>query len=728
MLYEGQHWFNKNKSTSLRITVISACGNNFAVSDMYKAQISENTPKPKVYSKQALLKLIESGSLNQEYYELASELTFTDNTISNLGRSKWLKKRDKKWNFINHLCTPKLIDKYLFGNGLNEEIKLTLEEYPERWQTTGAYYNAINRYITFGVTKNALLPFGLKNTGSNYKNFESCDSNVVKRGRGGKNNEFSRSKTRGITNRDKTNIVKVLKYFSRVHSKFTLKRAFEVYQEQYETHVLSRDSDEHQMRSYIPFELNKTISYDQFYHHAKKLLSRGDLLRLKVGNLNFEKDYKDRQGSAHDGVRGATHRYEVDATVLDIYVRYPFDARGRYTMGRPVLYLVVDVYSTLIVGFYIGFDGPNSDGVSQALVNACSDKVEFANRYGLEISENDWPAYHIPLEITTDNGSEFPDGLFESILKNVIGVIAINIAAVYRGDAKATVERKFGVINDQFIHYQAGSIFNVQRGVQHPSNHSLYDYDALVKIMITEVIYHNKSAERLKRFNWQCVVDDIDITPNALFLHSLKNDMAGGRPTTKDDNAKVRWAFLREEEATVRDTSVYFDGLEYHSPFASSAGWYARAKHHGRFKIPVKRVRDWCNSIWHKTEFGEYVELKLKNINNESPWLNGHWEAVLHQLERHKDKIAEGKENARHLRAKKRTIQHEIRGEMYHELADAAPSERRTMQAGIKQRKEIQKSVNTLRHATELAKTFGGDSQGMEPESDDFNLDEQLYD
>jgi putative transposase len=728
MLYEGQHWFNKDKSISIRISAISDCCNNFALSDMDKAQSSENTSKSKVYSKDELLKVIESGCLNQEYFDLSPELTFSDEEITRLGRAKWLEKRDKKWSYIELLCTQELVQKYLFGEGINEEVKLAIKTYPERWKSRGAYYNAINRYITFGQTINALLPFGLKNTGSNYKHFESCDTIIVKRGRGGKNNEFSRSKTRGITNQDKAQILKVLKYFSRVHSKFTLKRAFEVYQEQYETHILSRDSDEHQMRSYIPYELNKTISYYQFHYHATKLLSRGDLLRLKVGNLNFEKDHKDRQGSAQDGVHGATHRYEVDATVLDIYVRYPFDTSGRYTMGRPILYLVVDVYSTLITGFYIGFDGPNSDGVSQALVNACSNKVEFANRYGLEILEDDWPAHHIPLEITTDNGSEFKNSLIKSILKSEIGVKAFNIAAVFRGDAKGTVERKFGVLNDQFIHFQPGSIFKVQRGEQHPSNHSLYDYDALVKIMITEIIYHNNSADRLKRFNWQCVADDIDITPKALFLHSLEKDMAGGRPTTKDDDAKVRWAFLQEEDATVRDTSVYFDGLEYHSPFANSAGWYARAKHHGRFKIPVKRVRDWCNSIWHKTEHGEYVELKLKNINNESPWLNGHWESVLHQLERHKDKVAKGEENARHLRAKKRTVQSEIRGEMYHELSNAAPSERRTMQAGIKQRKEIQKSVNTLRAATEMAENFGGDSQGMDPKNDDFNLDEELYD
>ena len=482
------------------------------------------------------------------------------------------------------------------------------------------------------------------------------------------------------------------------------------------------------MLSFVPFPVEETISYDQFYYHARNIMSRADLLRLKVGDLNFEKDYRDRQGSSHDGILGATHRYEVDATVLDLYVRYPYDTDNRLTMGRPVLYLVVDVYSTMIVGFYIGFDGPNWGGVSQALVNACLDKVQFAKRYGLSISHDDWPVHHIPQQITIDNGSEYPDGLLTSVLKSEIGVSVVNIAAVYRGDAKGTVERKFGVLNDQFVHYQPGSIFKIDRGEQHPSNTSFYDYDALIKIMITEIIYHNNNADRLMNFNWQSVVDDIDITPKSLFLHSLNKDMSGGRATTNEDISKVKWAFLREETATVRESCIYFEGLEYESPYAQSAGWHGRARSHGRFKIQVKRTRDWCNSIWHKTENGEYVELTLKNLNNESAWLNQHWEAVLHQLERHKDKRAKNSETARLARAAKRTQQNEIYSQMSKDISSIKPSNRRSIQPGIRERKELQKSISVRQNAQELKESLGVKTSIGDGKADDFDLDLELYD
>jgi hypothetical protein len=171
-----------------------------------------------------------------------------------------------------------------------------------------------------------------------------------------------------------------------------------------------------------------------------------------------------------------------------------------------------------------------------------------------------------------------------------------------------------------------------------------------------------------------------------------------------------------------------FDGLDYHAEFAKSAGWYARARHHGTFKIKVKRARDWCNSIWHKTEHGEYVEFNLKNVNNESPWLGIHWEAVLHQLERNKDKRYENAESARKARAEKRTIQSEVRSQMYEEVALSTQSTRRSMQPGVKQRKQVQKDINVMEHANDLRQSFGGPESPKHDEIDDFDLDQELYD
>jgi len=59
-------------------------------------------------------------------------------------------------------------------------------------------------------------------------------------------------------------------------------------------------------------------------------------------------------------------------------------------------------------------------------------------------------------------------------------------SGLIEGDAKGTVERKFGVINDQIIHFVHGAIFKrpTRRETGIPSNAGIFDdYDALIKII-----------------------------------------------------------------------------------------------------------------------------------------------------------------------------------------------------------------------------------------------------
>jgi len=727
-MFISAHYSNKEKNVSISVCGMSNCRKYFAIADMVGIGKRSNISKPIVISKVALIKQIKNDFLTLDTYQLPAEMTYSDDALREISRETWIKKRDKKWAAIAVLTTPELVHQYLFGGGIGEEIQRLIASDNTGWKSRGAYYNALNRFIVLGQTKNALLPVGLKHTGSNYLEFEKISHKLVKRGRGGKNNEGSRSKTRGITKTDKRNIKKTLAYFKKNGLKFLYLIMFQKYQEIFETtEFIRKSSDDRKGLSYIPFNEIDSISFNQFYYHAKKIVSRADLLKIKYGNLMFEKDFAPRQGVAWDGVVGATHRYEIDATVLDVYVRYPYDVKNRYSMGRPILYLVICVYSTMIVGFYLGFDGPNWEGAAAALVNACSDKVHFAKKYGIFLAEDDWPCHHIPQEITIDNGPEYLKSLITSILRSELGVTAINVAAVYRGDAKGTVERKFGVINDQIIHFVPGAIFKDLREEQHPSNAAFYDYDALIKILIHEFIYHNNSANRAARHNWQAAVDGTDITPKAIYKHSLRTEMEGGRPTTIDDTARVQWAFLPEEQATVSDTCILFKGLEYDCEYARSAGWYSTAKFHGRFKIPVKSLKNSTSIIWHKTANGEFVELQLKNTNNENPFFDQHWEMVQNAQFWYKDAAHSLEQDARLLRAAKRESTADIDAQMAAQIACGEPNERKSMQPNIKERQEVQKKINHANMTAEVRNNLNIQQAESTTPDEYLDLDDELF-
>lgn len=350
--------------------------------------LNKNYRKPVVIAVSRLAEEIQRKRIKSEIFNYPTIISQSDNWIEfELKRSTWLKKRDYIFSQIEPLTSKFMIEKYLFGEGVSYEINelINNSEFSYRDQ----FYRYLNRFIFFSCVRNGLLPFRLANCGSNFRLGEDENNNITKRGPKSSVDRTIRSKTRAVTQKDKALIKKTAAYIKKHHPNFKYTFAYNVFIYNYLSYEVHRGGGDLKQAIRIPFEEHRRISYDQFRYHFKRIIGHEGLLKMKVGDLSFKKDYEDKQGKSFDGVICANQRFEVDATVLDIYVRYPFDNSGRFSMGRPVLYLVIDVYSTMIVGMYIGFDGPNWQGASMALANACLNKKDFAEKYGLRISEKD---------------------------------------------------------------------------------------------------------------------------------------------------------------------------------------------------------------------------------------------------------------------------------------------------------------------------------------------------
>lgn len=90
--------------------------------------------------------------------------------------------------------------------------------------------------------------------------------------------------------------------------------------------------------------------YDREYPKAQRLKSR-----VKAGV--YKKDVRPLSSTATSQALGPGSRYEIDATIADIYLVDHHDRQK--IIGRPTLYIVIDVFSRMITGFYIGFENPS---------------------------------------------------------------------------------------------------------------------------------------------------------------------------------------------------------------------------------------------------------------------------------------------------------------------------------------------------------------------------------
>ena len=250
------------------------------------------------------------------------------------------------------------------------------------------------------------------------------------------------------------------------------------------------------------------------YHHSHGFRTReGEKKWLLKGRAIL--------GQGDHGTQGPGDKYQIDATIADIYLVSLYDPRR--IVGRPVIYFVIDVWSRLIVGVYVGFEGPSWAGAMMALINMVTPKVEFCKQHGLEIDFADWPALNPPKAILADKGELSSVGLTEPIEKNLR--IKIENAPTGRADLKAIVERRFGTVPTIWRPFTPGYVepdFG-QRGARDYRLDAKLNIHAFTQIVILSILEHNREPVSGLRIPAGMITDGRGPTPLGLWEWGIPN-------------------------------------------------------------------------------------------------------------------------------------------------------------------------------------------------------------
>ena len=185
-------------------------------------------------------------------------------------------------------------------------------------------------------------------------------------------------------------------------------------------------------------------SYYQFkYYHYNHV----DPVRKIIGQkgiFEYKQNIRPLYGNTTNRVK-SIGSYEIDSTIADIYLVARHDRKK--IIGRPVIYIAVDIVSRLIAGVYVGLKG-GRDAVASCLRQAAMDKVEYCSGYGIGIKPEDWPSTGLPTELITDRAREFQGELIDELcMRN--GVISIALPP-FRPDMKGVVENTFRSLQRQY--------------------------------------------------------------------------------------------------------------------------------------------------------------------------------------------------------------------------------------------------------------------------------------
>ncbi|WP_322020154.1 DDE-type integrase/transposase/recombinase [Clostridium butyricum] len=248
------------------------------------------------------------------------------------------------------------------------------------------------------------------------------------------------------------------------------------------------------IRDYLKEDKDREIpTFKQFYYWYTKFSKENKQIEIskRFGDRIYQQTSRAIVGNSIQDTLAPADLYQIDSTILDVYIVSKLNRN--LIIGRPVLYLVIDTYSRLIVGINVTIEPFNSyTGVQGALINAMIDKVSYCKRFNINIEKKEWDVNCIPNRILADRGE-----LLSADIENAIANLGIMIQNTppYRGDMKGIVEKSFERIHSYIKPFCDGIVENkfnkVERGADDYRLKANLTLHEITQIIIKCVLFYN---------------------------------------------------------------------------------------------------------------------------------------------------------------------------------------------------------------------------------------------
>lgn len=500
--------------------------------------------------------------------------------------------RDKAWSIIVELTgmenEPAIFIKKQRGAMIRKVAeKHNLREY--------YIYRHLFRYWQRGLNKNALIPDYVFSGGKG-KNREPGER---KRGRPRKSMQFSEGIN--LTSQLREIICRSIKEFYLQSGKMSLPQAYQSMLKKYFSEDIEIDNG---VVKVTLVEEEKRPSFTQFYQVYRKEFDESDAVKAREGEKEFLRNNRAITGDSTAEAFGPGEKFQFDATIADIYLVSRL--KREHIIGRPVIYGVIDVFSRMVVGVYVGLEGPSWLGAMMALANVVQDKPKFCQEYGIAIEDEQWPCRHLPSALLADRG-EMLQGDLEPLLDS-LRIRGENTPA-YRGDLKGIIERLFKTIQDEFRPTTPGAVQRdfQERGAQDYRLNAKLDIYQFTKIILAVIIEHN-NMKVLPRYirDQQMIAEDVKPIPIELWNWGVKNRSGALRWI---DEEIVKLNLMPRDNAVVTARGILFKKMHYSCEIALKNRWFEKARQKGTWKIEVSYDPRIMSPIYIRSENGREYEV-----------------------------------------------------------------------------------------------------------------------
>jgi putative transposase len=279
-------------------------------------------------------------------------------------------------------------------------------------------------------------------------------------------------------------------------------------------------------------------------------LSQEEKVRMRWSKKIAKEQFEPLRGS----FPGATYPLavvQIDHTLVDLIL---VDEAYRQPLGRPWLTMAIDVFSRMVVGFYLSFDPPGAVGTGLCLAHSILPKELWLSRMNVQ---GEWPCWGVPSVLHADNAKEFRGAMLQRACEKY--GIRLEWRPVGKPHWGGHIERLMGTFMQE-VHTLPGTTFSNVRGRKdYPSEKkaslTLREFEQWLTTFIVDV-YHKRIHQSLKKSPYERYREGIFGGP----------DQPGtGLPERIYDELQVRLDFMPSEERTVQEYGVLIDHVHYYA-------------------------------------------------------------------------------------------------------------------------------------------------------------------
>jgi putative transposase len=362
---------------------------------------------------------------------------------------------------------------------------------------------------------------------------------------------------------------------------------------------------------------NELPTFNQFRYWYKNLRDLTYSGAAYHGSHTFDVRSKVDQGQQLPNIPGPGFQFEIHEFIADIYLVSILN-RLRI-LGRPVICLIIDVFSGVIVGMSVSLEGPNRQGTMLALENMACDKITYCKGYGVHITEDDWPSHHLPKTLLA-NSSEF---LLKNadFLVNVLG-IQISNAQPYRLDCKERFERCFPIYDlhdDMAIHSLP------EQGRESHRLDNCLTLNDFRRLVIDCIIEHNTAHHLSDEYlDAEMIANGVEPYPRDAWKWGIEHRADALRTCPTD---VLNRALLIEAKASVTTKGICFRGLNYTCDNAIQERWLEHISKgmNERFTVPIFFDPRTPGHIYVRTNSDQPLEMCRLHHDNETLLIGCDW-------------------------------------------------------------------------------------------------------